>query len=248
MATDVSSLRAAMEEIGGPTTAGLSVEQVGAQIVRSARAVLSGAEHVGLVVAQGGTLRTIAATDGLVRTLDRSQDDLKEGPCVDAMAAQTVTLVGDLKADKRWPQYAPHAVEMGIYAQLGVGLTFDPTTVGSLNIYSATPYAFDAGQAEVAAVLGQHAAVSVGRCLKETQLTEALSSRKVIGQALGIVMERFSIPEELAFRYLARLSQVSNTKVRDVATELVTKASQSYAGSTPAGSTQPGNSPRSRKS
>ncbi len=52
-------------------------------------------------------------------------------------------------------------------------------------------------------------------------LNEALSTRKVIGQAIGIAMERYGIDETRAFEFLIRVSQTSNTKLRDVATEIV---------------------------
>jgi len=48
-----------------------------------------------------------------------------------------------------------------------------------------------------------------------------MSSRAVIGQATGIVMERYQIDPQRAFEYLARVSQTSNVKLRDVADHLV---------------------------
>jgi hypothetical protein len=53
------------------------------------------------------------------------------------------------------------------------------------------------------------------------QLKEALATRTVIGQALGILMERFDISGDQAFTYLARASQVRNQKLREIAGHLV---------------------------
>jgi len=50
----------------------------------------------------------------------------------------------------------------------------------------------------------------------------------VIGQAIGITMERFRIPEDRAFQFLVRASQTSNVKVRDLAEELVAETSERY--------------------
>ena len=50
---------------------------------------------------------------------------------------------------------------------------------------------------------------------------DALSTRKVIGQAIGVIRERYGVGEDRAFQYLVRAASTSNTKLRDVALELV---------------------------
>ena len=55
----------------------------------------------------------------------------------------------------------------------------------------------------------------------EQGLQEALSSRTLIGQAEGILMERFGIDGERAFEVLRRYSQDFNVKLRDVAAQTV---------------------------
>ena len=52
-------------------------------------------------------------------------------------------------------------------------------------------------------------------------LQVALESQSVIDQAKGILMERFRITAAQAFEALARVSNETNTKVRDVAERLV---------------------------
>ena len=53
------------------------------------------------------------------------------------------------------------------------------------------------------------------------QLTEAVEHRTVIGQALGILMERFNFDGDQAFDYLARCSQEQNRKLYAIAVEFV---------------------------
>ena len=50
----------------------------------------------------------------------------------------------------------------------------------------------------------------------------------VIGQALGILMERYRIDPDHAFQFLVRASSSSNIKLRDVADEIVTSSVESY--------------------
>jgi AmiR/NasT family two-component response regulator len=52
-------------------------------------------------------------------------------------------------------------------------------------------------------------------------LIEALSTRTVIGQATGIIMERYKLGPDAAFAVLLRTSSESNRKVREIAEQLV---------------------------
>ena len=54
-----------------------------------------------------------------------------------------------------------------------------------------------------------------------THLRTAMMSRACIEQAKGILMERHKIKEDEAFTILTHASQQTNTKLRDVAEELV---------------------------
>jgi len=60
-------------------------------------------------------------------------------------------------------------------------------------------------------------------------LSTALANRDIIGQAKGIVMERFHLDATRAFALLARLSQTENIKLRDIATKLVADVADSPA-------------------
>lgn len=65
-----------------------------------------------------------------------------------------------------------------------------------------------------------HAAVAMSNEQERQSLRTAVSSREVIGQAQGILMERFRITADLAFRLLVMASQDTNRKLRDIADEL----------------------------
>ena len=52
-------------------------------------------------------------------------------------------------------------------------------------------------------------------------LHRALESRTIIGEALGVLMERFTLDENEAFEALRRASQASNTKISELAAKLV---------------------------
>jgi hypothetical protein len=80
-------------------------------------------------------------------------------------------------------------------------------------------------QAQVPA-LAQGLAEQAGTAVEATggvsTLTDALLSRQVISQAIGIIMERSELNSTRAFEYLVRTSEASQRTLRFVASELVT--------------------------
>jgi hypothetical protein len=172
------------------------------------------------VLHQDGTLETIAPTDDVLLGIDAAQYQLREGPCYQA-AVDTVHVISpDLAADERFPQYAPVAVAAGIQAQAGLRLFDAPKSNGALNLYSRNVGAFDELES-VGALFAHQSATAIAYAYEIRNLEEALRTRKTIGQAIGIVMERYKLPEQRAFAFLTRLSQTSNTKLRQIAQDIV---------------------------
>jgi AmiR/NasT family two-component response regulator len=57
-------------------------------------------------------------------------------------------------------------------------------------------------------------------------MQQAMASRAVIEQAMGVVMARVGCDADAAFQLLVEQSQHENRKLRDVAAELVERAVQ----------------------
>jgi GAF domain-containing protein len=195
-------------------------------IVRTAQASVPGFNHVGIsIIDRHDHIHTRAATDPLVWELDRLQYDLGEGPCVSAMREVPVVTVPHAASDPRWPRYMPAAVRAGLKSQLAVRLFLDDEgTMGGLNLYSTTSETLDPGAEGIADLFAAHAAIALGRAREIANLNDALHSRKLIGQAIGIIMERYDIDDDRAFAFLVRASSHSNVKLRDVAQDVVAKA------------------------
>lgn len=62
--------------------------------------------------------------------------------------------------------------------------------------------------------------VALSAAQEISQLKQALDTRDLIGQAKGILMERFNINSQQAFQMLTRASSESNIKLRDIADHL----------------------------
>jgi hypothetical protein len=163
---------------------------------------------------------TVAPTDPLVIELDAAQYQLREGPCYDAAVDTAHVISPNIGADPRFPRYGPYVVTKGINAQAGLRLFDAPTSQGALNIYSHRLGAFE-DFSTLASLFAHQAAVAIGYAREIDDLNDAIRTRTTIGQAVGILMERYDLTDERAFAFLTRLSQHRNVKLRIIASEIV---------------------------
>ncbi len=184
----------------------------------------SAADYVGVSIIERGRLRTPVASHERLRELDEWQYDLGEGPCREAIRQHCTVRVDDLATDPRWPTWgAAMAEELGIRSSLSFRLFTRPDdSWGVLNVYSRTPHAFSEDDEVHGQVVAAMAAVALARSINDEQLARALESRTVIGQATGIIMERYDLDEKRAFDVLRRISSHENVKLRDLAVQVVT--------------------------
>lgn len=217
-------------EIGTVANAVLSggtLEETLHQVVSTAVSTMEGCDSAGVFVVDGHEVRTVAHTGDAVIGLDRLQDELGEGPCLDAAASAAVVYVGDLLEDTRYPRFAGEAAASGIRTVLACPLSSDGLR-GALNLYARIPEAFGATDRAKGTILAALAGAAIGAASQRDEvqsqnmnLKNALVSRELIGQAQGILMERERVSADQAFDILRRASQHLNEKLRDVAQNLV---------------------------
>ncbi|WP_232807111.1 GAF and ANTAR domain-containing protein [Geodermatophilus chilensis] len=148
------------------------------------------------------------------------QERLQEGPCLDAVWEEETVRVEDMRTETRWPRFAAGAVELGALSSLSFQLFVEGDGLGALNLYAREPHAFGEESEDVGLVLAAHAAVALAGAQQEQNLRRAVGNRDLIGQAKGILMERYRLTADQAFQVLARVSQQTNRKLVDVAEEL----------------------------
>lgn len=181
-----------------------------------------GCDYAGVIFVRGRQdIETAAATDPIVAKLDAMQLEVGEGPDVSVLEDRLSVIVSDTRTETRWPLWASRVHEAGIRSLLSVRMYTDDETIGTLNAYSRHPDAFDVDDQAVAHILARHAAVAFGTARKIENLWSAVDARKRIGQAQGILMERFDLSADQAFAVLLRYSQDNNVKLRVVADRLV---------------------------
>lgn len=184
--------------------------------------LIPGAEYAGLLLlGRGGKYETLVPTDELMYKLDEMQIRTGEGPCVEAAIDDLIVRTDDFESELRWPEYSKLVVEVGIRSALSFKLYTAQRNAGALNVFSTEVKAFDAEAEAIGSVLAAHAAAAIVASRQEEQLQSALSSRDLIGQAKGIIMERYQVDAVRAFEMLRELSQSGNVKLVDIAKQVI---------------------------
>ena len=192
-------------------------------LVAAAAGTIPGAQHVSLSsVRRRREVVTRASTNDLPRETDRAQYETAQGPCLDTLFEEQTVRIPDLAAETRWPEFTARARELGAGSMLSVQLYVNGSDgdLGALNLLNEEPHAFDAESEHVALLFAAHAAVAMVGAEQQEHLRSALGTRDVIGQAKGILMERFKITPDQAFGLLSAASQQTNRKLSDVAEAL----------------------------
>jgi GAF domain-containing protein len=194
--------------------------------------VVGGADQASVSLLTNGKAKTYGATGDLALAADECQYRANGGPCLDAARANHLVMVPDLRTDQRWPS-APEMAQQGARSSLSLPLPVQGEAIGALNLYAREPELFDeAGQA-----LGQefaaYAAVAVANAVSYStaaeaarNLQQAMENRAVIEQAKGIIMGTTGRTADAAFNLLVQQSQHENRKLRDIAHEVVERATR----------------------
>jgi GAF domain-containing protein len=181
--------------------------------------------YAGIALSVRGSRAEIAAvTDPVVADVLNLQFDSDNGPLVTALRDRATVLIRDTTTDSRWPEWTAKVAELGVRSVLDVPLATGGdarSNVGVLSLYSPEPDAFDQDDEAIAHILARHASVAVASARHEETMEQAVDARKLVGQAMGILMERFDVDDDRAFAILKRYSQDTNTKLRDVAQQLI---------------------------
>nr|WP_238335184.1 GAF and ANTAR domain-containing protein [Kribbella amoyensis] len=197
------------------------VEETVDAVVQFALQALS-CSHAGVALySRGGQPEVPAVTDPVVAEIYQFQMAGQDGPLVESMRNHTTVLVTDTAAESRWPDWAGKVLGLGVRSVLDVPLTTAQGTHGVLGLYSSEPDAFGPDEEAIAHILARHASVAVATAKHQETLAAAVDARKLVGQAMGILMERYDFDADQAFAVLKRYSQDNNTKLRDVAQQLI---------------------------
>jgi GAF domain-containing protein len=201
-------------------------ETVLAELAEHAAVEIPGAQYAGITVTRNAKhIDTPAATHMWPVLLDKIQQRHREGPCLTAAWEEKIIHVADLATDDRFPLYRRDALaETPIRSIMAFQLFIAGQTMGALNVYAEQPHAFGPQTRTIGLLFAAHSSVAWNSVRRDEQFKRALASRDTIGQAKGMIMERYGVDAVQAFELLRKLSQDSNVPLVQVATELVAKA------------------------
>ena len=192
------------------------------ELVVESTPALIGCDFAGVILARRGhRFENGAATAPLAEKADRLQIEYAEGPALDACLEVRNLVVRDLTTEERWPMWRSATEEIGVRSVLAVRLWTSHATLGALSLYCLRPDGYDAADVAVAEILGRHASIALASARQEESLSQAVDARKLIGQAQGILMERYDLDDRRAFDVLRRYSQDHNVKLNEVARLLI---------------------------
>jgi GAF domain-containing protein len=224
----MNNLNELHESLARVVVADRELADVLTEITGIARRAMPSIDATSVTLIRGEKSYTAAYDGQMALDADELQYERGYGPCMDAGRAGQMLLIEDMRSEQRWPDYAQRAAAHGVLSSLSVPLPFQGATIGALNTYAGRPQFMDDHDVELADEVAAWVAVAVGnaeaaaRSIDDlSHLRIAMMSRAYIEQAKGILMERHKIKEDEAFTILTHASQRTNTKLRDVAVELV---------------------------
>ena len=226
---DQDDLSAALRGMSTMLTGPGNLEETLTHVAEFAVQAIPGADGAGLtLLAEDQRRQTIVASAEFVRQVDDIQYGIEEGPCITAVDQRVTVTSGSLGGDAQWPHFGPRVGRLGVHSVLSLPLLVPGRVVGAMNVYAHDKDAFSTEAVRLGELFARPAAVSVvnAQLIADSQrligqLSEALSSRATIDQALGLMMGLYGDTAEEAFARLTAISRRSGRKLRVVAQELL---------------------------
>jgi GAF domain-containing protein len=211
-----------MAELARTLAGERTLDAILSEVTSAAVQLIPGVDTAGiLLVKSGGGFESLATTSELPHQLDILQMAFEEGPCVQAALADTIVRTDDFRDEPRWPNYSPAVAKIGVLSGMSFKLYSGERSAGALNLFGFRPRKWDVEAESVGSVLAAHAAAAIVATQQEQQLKAALLTRDRIGQAKGVIMERFNVDDVRAFQMLRQLSQEGNVKLVEVAERVI---------------------------
>jgi GAF domain-containing protein len=228
---DRGDVAASITELQNLLLATSSMEEILQELTILAARTVGQGLSCGLTLQPNGHPVTVATSDPRAAQVDEVQYELNEGPCLHSMRASERVAIEDTTGQERWGGFSARAAANGIRSSLSMPLSAEGI-IGALNLYAPVPHAFGPDEERRAETFAASASATLALAARQAstaaltdQLRDALASRAVIDQALGIIMAQERCTSAQAFAILRAASQNRNMKLRDIARQIVTSVS-----------------------
>ena len=217
-----SGLARHLSELARELETAPDLDAVMQRIVNAAVEEIDGSVGAAITLLADGVITSPVHSDERAGQVGAIQQETGDGPCVETAREEITIRSDDLRAETRWPRFAGRAVDLGVLSVLSFQLFVEGDSMGALDVYGGQVNAFDQDAESTGLLLASHAAVAMAASRDVTNLHAAMDTRDLIGQAKGILMERYKIGSQQAFDLLVLASQSNHRKLRDIAEELAT--------------------------
>jgi putative methionine-R-sulfoxide reductase with GAF domain len=204
------------------------------RVAEIATAALPSARMAGMsMLGEDGTPITAVFTDPDSPAIDQAQYEARRGPCLDAWRAQEIVVVDDVdKVADDYAEFSAACRDHGVFSTLSLPLAAAGVGIGAFNLYAPERHGFSAHDTEIGLDLAAAAATVLANASAywsayehSVNLAEAMKSRATIEQAKGILMANSPhLSADDAFQILSQASQRENRKVREIARQIVDRA------------------------
>jgi GAF domain-containing protein len=198
------------------------------QVTVLAADIVDADTSAGITLIREGHPATVAASDQRTLALDEIQYANGDGPCLYAARTDEVVAIPDVAIDNRWRSYHARAALAGLRSSLSVPLRIGDLAAGAMNLYVFDHHVFADTERAVIGQFCDEASRAVSLALRHELLTEkndhlhtAMATRRLIDQAIGLVMAQNRCSADEAFDVLRRASQNRNVKINKLAAEMI---------------------------
>jgi transcriptional regulator with GAF, ATPase, and Fis domain len=203
-----------------------SYQDVYDAICATAVDVIPGCDHVCISsLRAGGELTCEGSSDDIAARVDQFERETSEGPCLDAIVAESFQHDPDITTRSTWPALTKLVLEhTPVRGMIGYRLLVGNRKAGALNIFSDTPNALTTQSADMGAIVAAFASVALAGASHHERaetLQRGLESNREIGKAVGLLMVTHDVDDAAAFALLRRASSDMNVKLAEVARRVV---------------------------
>ncbi|ASN18610.1 GAF and ANTAR domain-containing protein [Arthrobacter sp. YN] len=177
---------------------------------------------------------TVAGSSARAVHLDKIEQALGQGPCLEALDAGHPVLLADVATDTSWPEYSRALAAEGIHSALGVPMDLGETSQAVINFFAPNAGTFTQAVIDEAAAFTEVTGSTLRLAIRietveqlNADLKTAMSSRTVIDLACGVIMAQSRCTQDEAFEFLTKASSHRNQKLHAVASDIIAHLSGS---------------------
>ena len=222
-------LAAALSQMAGLVLSRETVETALELVTSLASTATAGTLGAAVTVVDEHGKRSRAASNAVVEQADTLQYEFDEGPCLTAWQTREVVRIDDTTSDTRWPRWNEAVSSLGVRSVLSAPLLATNESIGAMKVYCERPMNYGPHDEQIMRLLAAQAAILLANAqsLAEArrlsrQLTEALTSRDAIAQAIGVLLGHGAPSQQDAFAALAASARRADRPLAQVARALLT--------------------------